>query len=419
MKLLKSKVASNTIMLYGMSIAKLIFPMLTFPYLTRVLSEETYGFVSYVKNCMTYMQLVIDFGFILSSVKCIVNADGDIRKIGYIVGDTFLSKLILSLAAALVLVGMYCTIGVLRINTMFVVLSFVAVLTSAFLADFFFRGIEKMHYITIIYVITKGISTALTIVLVRGDATVMWIPLLDIVANLIAVGITVGIILKMKIPVKVSNIRNCWLMIKDSFTYFLSTIATTAFAALNTVLIGKYYENDIAQVAYWSVCMSIISAIQGLYSPICNSVYPHMIKEKSLQFIHKIMCIFMPVVTVGCIFSFFMAKTALLIVGGEKYIGAYGLFRWMIPVLFFSFPAQVYGWPTLGAIGKVKETTASTMIAAAAQIAGLVVLYLTNNFTLVAIAILRFSTEALMMTIRMYITYKNRDCFRTELIRNE
>lgn len=419
MKLLKSKVAGNTFMLYVMSIAKLIFPMVTFPYLTRVLSEETYGFVSYVRNCMTYMQLIVDFGFILSSVKCIVNANGDKDKIGKIVGDTFCSKLILSVASAAVLVVMYFSISVLRLNTMFVILSFIAVALSAFLADFFFRGIEKMHYITIIYVIAKGVSTVLTFVLVKGDASVMWIPVLDIVTNVISVGITVFIIIKMKIKVKVSGIKNCWLMIKDSFTYFLSTVATTAFAALNTVLIGKYYENDLAQVAYWTVCMNIISAIQGLYAPICNSVYPYMIKEKSLKFIHKIMGIFMPIVVAGCIFSFVIAKTALLIVGGEKYVEAYTLFRWMIPILFFSFPAQVYGWPTLGAVGKVKETTASTIIAAIAQVAGLVVLYATNNFTLVAIAILRFSTEALMMLIRMSITYKNRDSFRTELAENE
>lgn len=419
MKLLKSKVAGNTFMLYVMSIAKLIFPMVTFPYLTRVLSEETYGFVSYVRNCMTYMQLIVDFGFILSSVKCIVNADGDNDKIGKIVGDTFCSKLILSVASAAVLVVMYFSISVLRLNTMFVILSFVAVALSAFLADFFFRGIEKMHYITIIYVIAKGVSTVLTFVLVKGDASVMWIPVLDIVTNVISVGITVFIIIKMKIKVRVSGIKNCWLMIKDSFTYFLSTVATTAFAALNTVLIGKYYENDLAQVAYWTVCMNIISAIQGLYAPICNSVYPYMIKEKSLKFIHKIMSIFMPIVVAGCIFSFVIAKTALLIVGGEKYVEAYTLFRWMIPILFFSFPAQVYGWPTLGAVGKVKETTASTVIAAIAQVLGLVVLYVTNNFTLVAIAILRFSTEALMMLIRMSITYKNRDSFRTELAGNE
>ena len=58
-----NKVLSNTIMLYIMSIAKLIFPLLTLPYLTRVLSSDAYGFVSYVKSCMVYIQLLVDFGF--------------------------------------------------------------------------------------------------------------------------------------------------------------------------------------------------------------------------------------------------------------------------------------------------------------------------------------------------------------------
>ena len=46
---MKSNVIKNTIMLYGMSIAKIVFPLLTLPYLTRVLSVESYGVVSYVK----------------------------------------------------------------------------------------------------------------------------------------------------------------------------------------------------------------------------------------------------------------------------------------------------------------------------------------------------------------------------------
>ena len=48
----EKKVVGNTIMLYIMTIAKMIFPLLTLPYLTRILSEEAYGFVSYVKSCM-------------------------------------------------------------------------------------------------------------------------------------------------------------------------------------------------------------------------------------------------------------------------------------------------------------------------------------------------------------------------------
>ena len=54
----QKNVLKNIIMLYGMSIAKIVFPLLTLPYLTRVLSVECYGVVSYVKAVMQYMQLL-------------------------------------------------------------------------------------------------------------------------------------------------------------------------------------------------------------------------------------------------------------------------------------------------------------------------------------------------------------------------
>ena len=406
----KTKVVNNTIMLYIMTIAKLIFPLCTLPYLTRVLSEEAYGFVAYVKSCMTYMQLIVDFGFILSAVKDIVNANGDKRLIGEITGNTFVAKLCLSVVAGLALAIMCMFIEILQLDILFVALSFVTVATPSFLADFLFRGIEKMHYITIIFVTSKMISTVLTFVMVHGDGSIMWIPILDIASNIIAIIITFAILFKLKIRIYFTRLKDCWRMVKDSFFYFLSSVATTAFAALNTVLIGIYIT-DLTQVAHWGLCLTIISAIQGLYTPITNSIYPHMIKEKNLAFIHKTLMIFMPIVIVGCIVSYIFADFALLVVGGEKYIEASGLFRLMIPILLFSFPAQVYGWPTLGAIGKVKQTTASTMITAAVQVIGLFVLIVTCQFTLPAIVILRFSTEALMMAIRMGITYKNRKCF--------
>lgn len=406
----EKKVVGNTIMLYIMTIAKLIFPLLTLPYLTRILTEETYGFVSYVKSCMTYIQLIVDFGFILSSVKDIVKANGDNEKIGVITGNTFLSKFFLSILSGLVLVVMCFTIEILRINILYVILSFVAVASSLFLADFLFRGIEKMHYITIIYVISKGVSVALTFVLVRNDDSLLWIPILDILTNVIAVVITFVIISRLKIKIKVSNVKDCLTMIKDSFFYFLSSVATTAFSALNTLLIGIFIT-DLAQVAYWSLCLNIVSAIQGLYAPICNSIYPHMIREKNLTFIHKVLLIFMPIVIGGCLLCYFLAPTALRIVGGEKYVVASSLFRMMIPILFFSFPAQIYGWPTLGAIGKVKETTLSTVIAAVVQVMGLGVLILIDRFTLTNLALLRGGTECILMAVRMFVTYKNRSGF--------
>lgn len=406
----EKKVISNTVMLYLITIAKHIFPLLTLPYLTRILSEESYGFVSYVKSCMTYMQLIIDFGFILSSVKDIVNANGDNERIGIITGNTFLSKAMLSIAAGAVLAVMCCFIKLLQLDITFVVLSFFAVASSLFLADFLFRGIEKMHYITFIYLISKTVSVALTFVLVKNDGDLLFIPLLDILTNVIAAIITFFIIRRLKIKVKISSFKDCFSMIKDSFFYFLSDIASTAFAALNTLLIGILIS-DLTQVAYWSLSLSIIISIQGLYAPITNSIYPHMLKEKDLRFIHKILLFFMPIVLAGCVFCYFVAPTALKIIGGEKYIAASTVFRCMIPILFFSFPTQIYGWPTLGSIGKIKENTLSTIIAAVAQVLGVALLILFNAFNITNLALLRCLTEFILMAIRIFITYKNKKYF--------
>ena len=65
----KKTFINNTIALYAMNIVKLIFPFLTLPYLTRVLSTSGYGVVTYVKAVIVYAQLFIDFGFMLSATK--------------------------------------------------------------------------------------------------------------------------------------------------------------------------------------------------------------------------------------------------------------------------------------------------------------------------------------------------------------
>ena len=66
---------------------------------------------------------------------------------------------------------------------------------------------------------------------------------------------------------------------------------------------------------------------------------------------------------------------------------------------------MVTGWPTLGAIGKAKETTITTTVTAVAQVLGLIVLMLINKFTLINVAILRCLTELLMLILRVRYCY--------------
>ena len=64
----------NTIMLYIMQFSTYLLSFIVVPYETRVLGETYYGKLGVATAIMVYFQLVIDFGFILSSVKDIVEA---------------------------------------------------------------------------------------------------------------------------------------------------------------------------------------------------------------------------------------------------------------------------------------------------------------------------------------------------------
>lgn len=407
---MKNKLVMNTAMLYVMNIAKLVFPFLTLPYLTRVLSVEGYAMVSYVKSVMQYMQLTVDFGFMLSATTAIVAVYGDGKKIGSILSHTILAKLLLSAAALAVLGVMTASIRLLRENVPYVLLSFVTVALSSFLVDYLFRGLEQMQEITIRFVTMKGIATALTFVFVRSDADLLWIPVLDILGTLVSLVLVWARVRRYEITLCVPKLSEAWRQLKDSFRYFVSDIATTAFGALNTLLIGIMLPT--AQIALWSVAMQIISAVQVLFNPITSGIYPEMVRSRSLGLLKKVCKICIPVLILGCATLYVLAEIAILIVSGEKYLEAAPLLRQLIPMLLFSFPAMLFGWPALGALGRVKETTATTIASAVFQCTGLALLMAAGNFTLSAIALLRCATELILFLARLGCCIRFRKDFR-------
>ena len=89
------KIINNTIMLMIFQITKIVFPFITLPYLTRILTTDTYGTVAYVKTVMNYLQIFVDFGFVLSATKDIVKIRTNKKKMEYVIGDTLIARVIL------------------------------------------------------------------------------------------------------------------------------------------------------------------------------------------------------------------------------------------------------------------------------------------------------------------------------------
>ena len=373
--------AKNTMLLYMLTFAKMVFPLITLPYLTRVLTKDSYGVVTYVKSCMTYLHILVDFGFLYSAVKDIVNCNGNKQEIGKVTGEVLVGRVMLGLLS-LVLAGVLCLfIPILKNYFAYTMLSAVAVMITAFLLDYLFRGLEKMHVLTIIFVIMRGLTTALTFIFVKSDKDLLMMPILEIIGNIMAVILSMCFLYKYKIKMALPKIKNVLLRLKESAIYFISGIATTAFTALVTLLIGIFIT-DLTLIAYWGVSIQLINSVVSMYDPIMKGIHPQMVKHKNIKFIGKVLCLFMPIVLVGCLICYVFPQTIITIIAGEKYIEAVPIFRGLIPVMLLSFPSMLMGWPSLGAISKEKQVTFSTITSALFQISVLGLLILFNSFTI-------------------------------------
>lgn len=409
MKVDRISFIKNTSSLYILNIVKLLFPLLTLPYLTRVLSLDAYGMVTYVKALIAYVQLVIDFGFMLSATKNIVNACANPSKIGRIVGDTLAEKIFLSIISILIYSILMWQIPIMRENILFSVLYLLATVTNIFIFDFLFRGIEKMHAVAIPYVVSKTIITILTFIVVKDDSSILWIPILEGVGNLVAAVVSYSFLHHYGIKLSFSDFPVWVKDLKESSIYFLSNFATTIFGVFTTVISGFYLQSQ--EIAFWGIALQLLSAAKSLYNPIANSLYPHMIRTKDIQSVKKINRIMLVLIIFGVLIVLFFSNQILSIIGGEKYTISADFLKYLLPAFVASFYSMIYGWPVLGAIDKVKETTMTTILASIVQILGLGIFILSDNFSLVTLAICSSMSEVVLWISRYLIYFKNRSLF--------
>lgn len=176
---------------------------------------------------------------------------------------------------------------------------------------------------------------------------------------------------------------------------------------MNTIVIGMVLP--LKDVALWGIAFTLIGAAQGIYGPILNSAYLHMLTNKNRFFLQKILLFMMPLILIAAVGTYILAPWIITVIGGSKYVEAVPVLRALLPMLVISFPAMLFGWPALDAIGKSKQTTISTIVAACIQLVGIGILYATHNFTLIGVALLRFVSELsiFILRFRYFMLFKN------------
>lgn len=385
---------------YGLQLVKYLLPLVTLPYLTRVLEPSGYAVVAYVTSLMAFAQVLVDFGFNLSGTKEIAAAK-DASEESRVVGSIMQARLILCAAAGAAFMLVALAIPMTRANMPYVALAYVAVCGKALAPDFVFQGHEDMGPLTTRFLASKGASTLLTFVLVRSAADILWVPALDILSSAIALAWSLSAARRrFGVCVAWGPLSAALAELRVSALYCFSNMAASVFTAFTTLLIGVVME-DPAQVSYWSLAMTAVSAVQSLYSPIVNSLYPHMVNTGDYRYARRLALVALPLIAVGTAAFALLSGVVMLVLGGQNYLAGADVVAWVAPVLAFSFYGMLLGWPVLGAVGMVSAVTRSTVISALFCTAALLLLAATGNATLPLICAVRCATEALLFALRL------------------
>lgn len=395
-----TQVKKNTFWLAIFQLAKMVFPFLILPILTRQLSVETYGNLTFIKTVMNFLQIFLDFGFMLSATKEIAKIKNDTNKIQQIMADTLLARLLLGGIGFLLIIILSFFFPILGNNFLFTITSYLTVFLSIFLFDFLFRGLEIIHVMTIRFIVMKTISFLLTIFFVRQDHQIILIPLFDILSSVIAIILVAFELQKRNFRLIRPKLKSSIYSLKISLVYFLSDVSATAFNAISTIIIGLVFSST--EVALFGVSIQIIGAIQALLGQLSSGIYPIMVRQKSRKFIQQVFQKTIPLVFLFTGLIIILLPLALQVLAGDKYAAAHPIIQILAITIFFSFINTLLGWPTLGVINQQNKVTLSTIISTVFNLISLILLYLSSNLNLYSVAITRVITEIILFCIRLY-----------------
>lgn len=396
----------NTLWQYGLQILKHLFPLLLIPYLTRILGTEGYAVYAYVLSFMGVVQTIADFGFTLSGTKKVVDLRGDTAALSRLVGAITVARLMLLCGLFFCVMVVTRFIPIMAENTVYVIWAFFATAGRTVLPDFIFQGNERMGPLTTRYFASKGVQVALTILLVRGPGDLILVAVADVLSEIVDIAWSYRAQKRLfGVGIARPTFKESFEELRVSAIYCVSNVSSSLFSGFTTVIIGLAITSK-TDIAFWSLTLTTVNAVQSLYTPIANSLYPYMIKNRDFGFARKLALVALPVLVLGIVAYCALSKPIMLVLGGPEYVGGAHV-MWMIsPIFIFSFYGILIGWPVLGAMGHVKELTVSTLFTGIVNVVSLLALYLAGLITLDVICVARWGCDALLLLVRVFMLWR-------------
>jgi len=401
-----NKIFSNYISLLLIQGTNLILPLITFPYLVRVLESEKFGLVMIAQSLMKFLIIIVDFGFNISATREVALLKNDKKKLSEFYWNIVFIKIILLIITFFTLVVLTMSVSKLKLDPLIYLFSFGLVLGQGIFPTWFFQGIEKMQVITIINVIAKVFFTITIFFIISNPDDYIYVPILNGIGFVVA-GLF-GFIYSLRyVKFIIPKFETIKYNVKNSFSLFISNFAVSFYSSSNTIILGFFIGDAIAGV--YASMEKLILAIQSAYTPIYQALFPNLSTKNNLEIRRVIQKIKIPIAISGLFISlviFFGAETILRFVFKDDLITSYyKIFQILGIMALFSSLNMLYITLFFPSIKRYKTRMKILVFGGFFNIT--LALSLVKGFSIYGIAISAVSTELFLLVLALYF-YKQK-----------
>ncbi len=316
-----------------------IFPMITFPYVSRILLPEGVGRVNFVAAIASYFTMFAMLGVPTYGVRACAKVRDDKEELSRTVQEILIINMVVGVLAYAVYFLAVWNIPRLRSDATLFYIMGAAIGLNVIGVEWMYKGLEEYSYITIRSLLFKLVSLILMFLFVKGRGDYVIYGAVSLLAStgsnvLNLLRLSRHIILR---PVGGYRFRR---HLKSIVVFFLMSVATTVYTNLDTVMLG-FMKTD-AEVGYYSaavkvknILVSMVTALGTVLLPRVSYYIEHKMEEEFVRISQKALNFVVVAALPLMIYFMIYAEESVLLLSGDAFAGAVLPMQIIMPTVFF------------------------------------------------------------------------------------
>lgn len=362
----KKSLGVNALLNGFRSTLNLLFPLITFPYVSRVLSVNSMGIYNFSNTYVNYFLLIAGLGVATYAVREGAKYRDNKELISKFASQVFTINIISTLIAYLLLVGSLLIFSNLRNYVTCILVFGLQLFFTTIGTEWLYTIYEDYQYITVRSIIFKIISIVLLFIFVHSPNDYLWYAAITVFAS-VGSNVLNYIHAKSFCHIKLVKDPNWKYHLKPILIIFASSVAITLYVSSDTTILGLL-KDDYA-VGIYGVAVKIYTIISGLIGGLLMVTIPRLAmligKRNVKQYIHILQEVISSLSILGlpaAVGLVMLSKEVILIIAGEKYLSGVGALQIIIWALIFSNFSMIFNQCVLIPVKREAKALRNTVI---------------------------------------------------------